>query len=196
MKDSLYLLRQAFIIPILGIINIILGFFVPGYDIVSQRISELALESHFVAYTHRSLDILIGISMSLFSVQILRIRKAYFSFFLIFAFGMTWIFAGIFILTNPLHDIYGLTTVLIIIPSIFTLEFKDLLKFETFTTYSILTSVIHIIFFWFFNYGFISQEYAGISQRIWVFITLLWYGIAANQLFQASKMKMIIRNNT
>ncbi|WP_338791776.1 hypothetical protein [Bernardetia sp. MNP-M8] len=147
MKKDVFLIKQAFIIPVLAVINIILGLFVSGYDVASQRISELALETPSIAYTHRILDIIIGISMCIFAVQVFKLVKAYFSLLTIFAFGLTWIFAGVFILTSPLHDIYGLTNVLIIIPLIFVIEYREVLKSKYFVTYSILTSLIHIIFF-------------------------------------------------
>ena len=187
MKKDLFLIRQALIIPILAVINITLGLFVSGYDIITQRISELALETPFIAYTHRIVDIIIGISMCVFAVQAFRIVKAYFSLLTIFAFGLTWIFAGIFILTSPLHDIYGLTTLLIIIPLIFVIEYRGVLKSKYFEIYSILTSLIHIMFFWFFNYGFFSQDYVGITQRVWVFITLIWFGVAAKNMILTKK---------
>lgn len=187
MKKSLLSLKQAYIIPVLAIINITLGLFVSGYDAVSQRISELALETPFIAYTHRIIDIIIGISMCVFALQIFRIVKGYFTFLTIFAFGLTWIFAGVFILTSPLHDVYGLTTILIIIPLIFVIEYRDVLKSNYFQTYSIITSLIHIMFFWFFNYGFFSQDKVGITQRVWVFITLIWFGVAAKNIMLTKK---------
>jgi len=185
-KDSL-LIRQAFIIPVFAIINITLGLFVSGYDVVTQRISELALETPFFAYTHRIANIIIGISMCAFAVGAFKIEKAYFSLLTIFAFGLTWIFAGIFILTSPLHDIYGLTSILIIIPLIFVIEYRDVLKSKYFETYSILTSLLHVMFFWFFNYGFFSQDYVGITQRVWVFITLIWFGVAVKNMILTKK---------
>jgi len=187
MRKDLLLLKQAYVIPVLAIVNISLGLFVSGYDVVSQRISELALETPFISYTHRITDIIIGISMCVFALQIFRVVKGYFSLFTIFAFGLTWVFAGIFILTSPLHDIYGLTTILIIIPLIFVIEYKEVLKSNYFQTYSIITSLIHVIFFWFFNYGFFSQEKVGITQRVWVFITLIWFGVATKNIMLTKK---------
>jgi len=187
MRKDLLLSKQAYIIPVLAIVNITLGLFVSGYDVVSQRISELTLETPFVAYTHRIADIIIGISMCIFALQTFRVVKGYFSFLTIFAFGLTWVFAGIFILTSPLHDVYGLTTILIVIPLIFVIESRDVLKANYFQTYSIITSLIHIMFFWFFNYGFFPKENVGITQRVWVFITLIWFGIAAKNMMVAKK---------
>ncbi|NAS30510.1 DUF998 domain-containing protein [Flavobacteriaceae bacterium R38] len=187
MRKDLFLSKQAYIIPVLAIVNITLGLFVSGYDVTSQRISELALETPFIAYTHRIADIIIGISMCIFALQAFSVVKGYFSLLTILAFGLTWIFAGVFILTSPLHDIYGLTTVLIIIPLIFVIEYREVLKSNYFQTYSIITSLIHIIFFWFFNYGFFSQDNVGITQRVWVFITLIWFGVAAKNIMLAKK---------
>ena len=187
MRKDLLLSKQAYIIPVLAIVNITIGLFVSGYDVVSQRISELALETPFISYTHRIIDIIIGISICVFALQIFRVVKGYFSLLTIFAFGLTWVFAGIFIFTSPLHDVYGLTTVLIIIPLIFVIEYRDVLTSKYFETYSIITSLIHMMFFWFFNYGFFSQDNVGITQRVWVFITLIWFGVAAKNMMLTNK---------
>ena len=100
---------------------------------------------------------------------------------------MTWIFAGIFILNSPLHDIYGLTNILIIVPVLFALEMREFYASKKFQDFSILVTLVHVVFFWFFNYGFMPVEYKGITQRVWVAITLVWYGVAAYQMYIVAK---------
>ena len=174
-------------IPLLAMVNISIGFLVPGYSVVSQHISELALETAFVAWTHRITDILIGISMCLFAISCYGMASAKFTFATMFSFGLTWIFAGIFILGSPLHDIYGLTTILLVVPVIFALEMKGYYPTNFFEKFSVCVTLIHVTFFWFFSYGYMPDEFKGISQRVWVFITLVWYGVAAFQLLKVAR---------
>ncbi len=181
-KNHLLAIKQAMLIPVLALYNVFVGLFVSGYSVITQRISELALEAEFFAYSHRLADILIGLSMCLFSIACFSIAKAKFTFLTMFAFGLTWIFAGIFILTSPLHDIYGLTTILIAVPVLFALEMRDYYLSKNFQDFCVLVTLIHIVFFWVFSYGFMPIEYKGVTQRIWVLITLAWYGLAAYQI--------------
>jgi hypothetical protein len=181
-KRHLLLVKQAILIPVFALYNIFIGLFVSGYSVVSQHISELALETPFFAYSHRVADILIGLSMCLFSLACLLIAKAKFTFVTMFAFGLTWVFAGIFILGSPLHELYGLTTFLLVVPVIFALELKEYYDGKRFQNICVTVTLIHVVFFWFFNYGFMPIEYKGITQRLWVFITLAWYGLAAYKL--------------
>ena len=182
-KNNILAVKQAMLIPVFALYNILIGLCVTGYSVTSQHISELALEAEFFAYSHRLADILIGLSMCLFAFACFSIAKAKFTFVTMFSFGMTWIFAGIFIMNSPLHDIYGLTTRLIVVPVVFALEMREFYASKNFQDFSILVTLIHVIFFWFFYYGFMPVEYKGITQRIWVAITLVWYGVAAYQMF-------------
>jgi hypothetical protein len=188
-KHNLFAVKQAMLIPAFAFYNIFIGLFVSGYSVSTQRISELALEADFFAYSHRLADLLIGLSMCVFAVACLSTAKAKFTFITMFLFGLTWIFAGIFILTSPLHDIYGLTTLLIIVPVLFALEMREFYRSKKFQDFSVLVTLIHVIFFWFFNYGFMPVEYKGITQRVWVAITLLWYGVAAYQMLRSANLQ-------
>jgi hypothetical protein len=180
------LIKQAMLIPVFSLYNILIGLLVSGYSVISQHISELALEAPFFSYSHRLADILIGLSMCGFAVACQSIANAKFTFLTMFSFGLTWIFAGIFILGSPLHDLYGLTTFLLIVPVLFALEMKDRYCSKGFESFSIIISLIHITFFWFFNYGYMPVEFKGLTQRIWVFITLIWYGMAAYRMLKVS----------
>jgi len=185
-KRNLLSVKQAMLIPILALYNIFIGLLVSGYSVVSQHISELALEAPFFSYSHRLTDILIGLSMCVFAVACHSIANAKFTFLTMFSFGLTWIFAGIFILGSPLHDLYGLTTLLLIVPVLFALEMKDHYNSKKFENFSIIISLVHVVFFWFFNYGYMPIEFKGLTQRGWVFITLFWYGLAAYRVFKVA----------
>ena len=189
-KRNLLFVKQAMLIPAFALYNIFIGLFVSGYSVVSQHISELALEAQFFAYSHRITDILIGVSMCLFAQACLSIAKAKFTFLTMFSFGITWIFAGIFILNSPLHDVYGLTTILLIVPVIFALEMREIYASKNFQNFCVLVSLTHVVFFWFFSYGFMPVEFKGVTQRVWVAITLLWYGVAAYKVYSVANKRI------
>ncbi|WP_445359980.1 DUF998 domain-containing protein [Microbulbifer sp. EKSA005] len=187
---DLIFIRQAMLIPVFALYNIFLGLFLPGYSIVTQHISELALESPFFSYSHRLTDILIGLSMCIFSLACLSLAKAKFTFLTMFAFGVTWIFAGLFIMNSPLHDVYGLTSILMVVPVIFALEMRNYYISKKFQDLCVLVTLIHVVFFWFFSYGYMPVEYKGVTQRIWVAVTLIWYGLAAYLLSSSAQKKV------
>ncbi|WP_105169998.1 DUF998 domain-containing protein [Pseudoalteromonas sp. T1lg23B] len=189
-KNNLLAIKQAMLIPVFAFYNIFVGLLVSGYSVVTQHISELALEAQFFAYSHRLADVLIGLSMCLFAIACLSIARAKFTFLTMFSFGITWIFAGIFILGSPLHDLYGLTTILIVVPVLFALEMNDYYSSKNFQNFCVLITLIHIVFFWFFSYGFMPIEYKGVTQRVWVAITLVWYGLAAYQVVSVANKKI------
>ncbi|WP_340677147.1 DUF998 domain-containing protein [Paraglaciecola sp.] len=145
-KNHLLTIKQVILIPVFAFYNIFVGLLVSDYSVVSQHISELALEAQFFAYSHRLADILIGLSMCLFAIACLSIARAKFTFLTIFVFGITWIFAGIFILTGPLHDVYGLTTVLIVVPVLFALEMRDYYSSKNFQNFCVLVTLIQVLF--------------------------------------------------
>jgi hypothetical protein len=61
---------------------------------------------------------------------------------------------------------------------------------NNFQNLCVLVTLIHVVFFWFFSYGFMPIEYKGASQRVWVAITLVWYGLAAYQVLSVANKKI------
>lgn len=180
--------RQAYAIPVLGFFNIALGFFAVGYDPVTQTISEMALQTPGAAWTHRTLDVLIGVSMCLFAVGSHGLSGKRFSFTLVVVslVGVSMISAGIWILESPLHELFGLSIFLIVVPVVFALELRDALRSPNFELYSLGMMFLHVTMFWLIYAGFIPDEYQGLNQRLWSLLTMLWYGVAAHVLLKRS----------
>jgi len=185
-KRNLILVKQAMLIPVFALYNIFLDLFLSGYGIEYPYISGLAIDSPFFAYSHRLTDILIGLSMCLFSFACLSIAKAKFTFLTMFSFGIIWLFDGIFMMKNPLHDVYVLTTILLIVPVVFALEMSEFYASKNFRNFCVLVTVIHVVFFWFLGFGLMPIEYKFIIQRVWVAITLFWYGISAYKMYSVA----------
>ena len=175
------LVKQAHLIWIASIINIGLGFVIPGFDVFSMRISHVALEAPVYAYTHRLADVVIGLSMCFFAlgIQLMLLSRVSFSMASILLFGISMVGAGIWTLESPLHELYGLSIFLIIVPLAFSLEFKNIIKSPSFEFFSSALSFLHVFMFWLIYGGFIPSDILGIVQRVWVAPTMGWFGIAA-----------------
>lgn len=179
-------LKQAHLIWVFSIINIGIGFVISGFNPLAQSISEVALEAPVFAYTHRFADIVIGLSMCVFGVALnsLTSRKMSFSLISIGLLGISMVSAGIWTLENPLHLLYNLSIVMIVIPVVFALEFKEQIESPSFETFCLITTFVHVFVFWCIYAGFIPQEYNGLIQRVWAVLTMGWFGVAAHLLVQ------------
>ena len=74
MNQTTYIaIKQAHIIWIASIFNIGIGFIIPGFDVLAKSISHVALEAPIFSITHRTLDVIIGVSMCVFALGLFRI---------------------------------------------------------------------------------------------------------------------------
>lgn len=185
-KRNLLFVKQAMLIPVFALYSILLDQYLSGYGIVYPKISGLELDSPFFNYTHRLADILIGVSLCLFSFSCLSKAKAKFTFLAMFSFGVIWLLDGFFMMKNPLHDAYVLTAIVVIVPAVFALEMRDFYASKHFRNFCMLVFVIHVVFTWFFYFGLFDFEIADVMQRVWVAITLFWYGLAAYKVYSVA----------
>lgn len=171
---------QAHAVWIVSIVNIGLGFFIPGFDVLGKSISHVALEAPAFAYTHRVADVVIGASMCLFALGINGIsgKKTSFSMLTIGLLGLSMVSAGIWTLESPLHLLYNLSIFMILSPVVFALEFRERLKSPGFETFCLGLGFLHVSMFWAIYAGFIPSEYNGLVQRIWAVPTMGWFGVA------------------
>ncbi len=72
-------IRQAHIIWIASIVNIGIGFIIPEFNVLAKSISHVALESPIFAYTHRAMDVIIGVSMCTFAFGLFKMSPYKFS---------------------------------------------------------------------------------------------------------------------
>lgn len=178
------LVKQVHLVWIFSIINIGLGFVIPGFDVYAKSISHVALESPVFAFIHRTADIVIGASMILFAMGIQAISPNRFSASMLSALllGISMISAGIWTLESPLHLLYNLSIFMIVVPITFALEFKNTIKSLAFENLSVTVTLLHVLMFWAIYAGFIPSEYNGLVQRAWAIPTMGWFGVAAYML--------------
>lgn len=70
------LLQCGHLVWILMTVNALLGFAVPGFHPLAQTISEVGHAAPAFAWTHRILDLLVGLAMCLFAIGLqLACRK-------------------------------------------------------------------------------------------------------------------------
>ena len=177
-------IKQAHVIWIASIVNIGIGFIIPDFDAFAKSISHVALEAPFFAYTHRAMDIIIGVSMCIFAFGLFKLSPYSFSAAsaTTFLLGCSMISAGIWTLESPLHLLYNLSIFMILIPVCTALEFKNKIGSSRFEIFCVFLSLIHVAMFWLIYAGFIPQDYNGLVQRIWAVPTMGWFGYAAWQL--------------
>ncbi|WKE66985.1 DUF998 domain-containing protein [Gallaecimonas kandeliae] len=176
--------KQAHLIWMLSLLNISLGWFIPGFDALRNSISAVALEAPAYAYTHRAADILIGISMCVFGVgmQLSMRRGMSFSMLSSVLFGLGMISAGIWTLETPLHLLYNISIFMIVLPLAVALEFSRHARSPQFELLSCVMAFVHALMFWLIYAGFIPSEYNGLIQRLWALPTMGWFGLAAVQV--------------
>ncbi|MGO2127546.1 MAG: DUF998 domain-containing protein [Pseudoalteromonas prydzensis] len=179
-----WLIKQAHIVWIASIVNIGLGVIIPDFDFFAKSISYVALEAPLYAYTHRTANIIIGLSMCGFAFGIYRTSQSRISSASLscFLFGISMISAGIWTLETPLHLLYNLSIFMIILPIAFSLEFKNIIKSQSFENVCVGVTVLHVLMFWLIYAGFIPQDYNGLIQRVWAIPTMGWFGVAAYML--------------
>jgi hypothetical protein len=175
-------LRQAHVVWLVSIVNIGIGFFIPGFNAVANSISAVALEAPAFAFTHRLADIVIGCSMSLFAfgLHALSRKRVALSSISCFLLGLSFISAGIWTLETPLHLLYNLSIVMILVPIASALELKHVLRSQRFENLCLAVSSIHLFMFWCIYAEFIPQQFGGAIQRVWSAVLTGWFGVAAS----------------
>ena len=183
------LLKQAHLIWVVSILNIGIGFAIPGFDPLTQVISEVALEAPAFAYTHRVADIVIGLAMCGFGVglSLLSRGQAPFSLLANGLLGASFISAGIWTMASPLHLLYNLSIFMIVVPMTCALELKSVLASRQFERLCLAVSFVHVLMFWCINAGFVPDSIDGLVQRAWSAVLMGWFGIAAHWLLQRSR---------
>lgn len=176
------LLKQGHLVWLFSIVNIGIGFVIPGFNVRARTISAVALEAPVFAWTHRIADIAIGLSMCLFGVglRLLGRRRAAFSSISCFILGLCFISAGIWTLESPLHLLYNLSIVMILVPAATALELRDTLRSRRFEIFSLAISTFHVLMFWAIFGGLIPPPWNGAIQRVWAAVMVAWFGVAAS----------------
>lgn len=169
--------------------NALLGFVVPGFHPLAQTISEVARAAPVFAWTHRALDVLVGLAMCAFAagLQCAVHKRISLAALATGALGAAFASAGVWTLDSRLHLLYNLSIIQIVVPIAQALEFKDDLRSTRYETYSLLVSLFHLLMVWAIFAGFVPQACSGLVQRIWAIVMVSWFGVAAHMLTAAMR---------
>jgi hypothetical protein len=169
--------------------NALLGFVVPGFHPLAQTISEVALAAPGFAWTHRVLDVLVGLAMCSFAagLQCAVRKRISLAALATGALGVAFASAGVWTLESGLHLLYNLSIIQIIVPIAQALEFKDDIRSTRYETYSLLVSFFHLLMLWALGAGFVPLPWLGLAQRVWAIVMVSWFGVAAHLLTAAMR---------
>jgi hypothetical protein len=190
-KPARWLLRQGHLVWLVSIVNIALGFFIPGFHPLIQTISEVGHEAPRFAYTHRAADIVIGLCMCAagLGLNMAVSGKAVFSMVATCLLGMSFISAGIWTLEDPRHLLYNLSLVVILVPVVWALELKELIHSRRFETACLTASFVNFFAFWCSYGGFVPHGVAGLVQRLWTAAIMGWFGVACHVVLNVSTQR-------
>jgi len=187
---------------LLTIFLIILGFLQPGYNHITQYISELGAVNAPYANIINTALFIIGILIVFFSFSLYlelndkKIKSIILGSFLVFISGLSFLLIAFFpcdpdcINFSTVGIIHGYLAntaqfPLIIAPYFFISNFKREKKWHSIYYYSIVTIILGIISFAVYK-SYVFEEYIGLLQRISFGIPLLWVEIIAIKIFKSN----------
>lgn len=161
------------------------GFLTPGHDSIAQHLSVIGLNPAPWSGILQVVSICLGVSVCLYSISASFVLKKFAWFALpSLAFGVAMIFNGLYKMGSPMHGLYGMAFFSPLVPILFALEFKNKLNSSHFVVYSIITSLIGMIYMWLMLTQLDPHGYIGLTQRIFIIVITLWYGIGAYLLWR------------
>ncbi len=176
---------QGALIPVWGIALLSVGFLTPGHDSISQHLSVIGLNPAPWSVILQVISIGLGVSVCLYSISASYVLKKFAWLTLpSLAFGVAMIFNGLYKMGSPLHGLYGMAFFSPMVPILFALEFKHKINSNNFVVYSIITSLIGMIYMWLMLTQLDPHGYIGLTQRIFIMAITMWYGIAAYLLWR------------
>ncbi len=179
MKDVL--VKQAFAIPLGAmLLPILVAFFLPGYSSVSQHISEVALLDHPVALIQRGAALVAGVSIALFGAGLFLAKGSKYTALAAVFFGASMISNGVFVMGSPLHGLYGLGFFMVLVPAFFAAEIAP--TGSSLRNFSLLVSLIIMLYLWLMLSGFDPRAFRGLTQRIATLVIFGWYAVASYSL--------------
>ncbi len=190
-KPANYLIYQAMLLPFLWLIPISLGFMTPGYDSISQHLSEIAVTEWVpkgISGVTRICFLLIAVSIALFPVGLAFYGQRRISFTIVLGliYGAGMLSNSVFPAGTPLHGLYGLPIFSVIIPAIFALEYGNDLNSKQFVKVSIIATIFNLVYLWANVVGLDPAGYRGVTQKLAIYVINIWYFFAAFTMYKKS----------
>ena len=171
------LVKQAMVIPLAAmLVPILLAFFLPGYSSISQHISEVELLDNPIATIQRIAVIVTSVSIVLFGVGAFRVSSGRMGFTAVIAViaGLSFASNAVFIMSSPLHGLYGLGGFsMVLVPAFFAAEIHQLGGSRRIRQLSLLIAAVLMAYLWLMLARFDPAHFRGLTQRL---ITVVYYG--------------------
>lgn len=178
------------------LVPIVIAFTIPGYSSISQHISEAALLDHPIAPVQQAAAIITGISILLFGLGLLRLRRARMAFTALIAAitGVSFASNGVFVMGSPLHGLFGIGGFsLMLVPAFFAAELAQHVNNRALVRLSLLVAFLSVSYIWSMSVGLESAEYRGLIQRAFTVMYFGWYSTASYWLLHGPGASLAAR---
>jgi hypothetical protein len=185
------LIKQAIYIPILYFGTVIIAsLFALDYSHIGQHASELAINNNNTAVSVFNTGIFItGISIVCLAIGLLLKfgRQLPITSFLIFVFGVTFLFGALYKIGSPWHGLYGIGLSIMLLPFAFLYEIGKKNISRVTEMVSIITALFIFLYFWAMIARLDPIELRGLTQRIFgVFV----FGFISYSAYILDKVKV------
>jgi hypothetical protein len=185
------LIKQAIYIPILYFGTVIIAsLFALDYSHIGQHASELAINKNNTAVNVFNTGIFItGISIVCLAIGLLLKfgRQLPITSFLIFVFGVTFLFGALYKIGSPWHGLYGIGLSIMLLPFAFLYEIGKKNISRVTEMVSIITALFIFLYFWAMIARLDPIELRGLTQRIFgVFV----FGFISYSAYILDKVKV------
>ena len=177
------------LLPFLWFIPISLGFMIPEYNSISQHLSEIAVTESIpevIAGITHICFLLVAVSITLFPIGLVFYGEKRISFTIVLGlvYGVGMLSNSIFPTGTPLHGLYGLPIYSVIIPAIFSLEYGNDLNSSKFIKFSVITTILNLVYLWANVVGLDPNGYRGVTQILGIYVINIWYFMAAYTIYK------------
>lgn len=186
---SHFMIRQAQFVPLATVLMVIVtGVLIPGYSSVSQHMSEIGTLDRPVARVLHFGAMVAGASVVLFGIGLkVRHPKAFnFTALAAITFGIAYFASGIFHSGSPLHGLYGLTALYVLVPAFFAAELPAQMRSPFIVRTSLLAALLSLCYMSFMYAGVEPDAVRGITQRLAALVIFGWYPVASHWLLRTS----------
>lgn len=185
-----FLTGQVRIVPVAAISLVVLaGLLTPGYSSLTQHISELGLLPSASGLVMRAGAIIAGVSVAVFGVSLLFLQPQKMTFTGLTAtlFGISYASGGVFPSGDPLHGLYGMTMLYVLIPGFFAAEAPASVRSPLLVNVSLVMALLALFYMWLMGSGFEPHALRGVTQRLALAVIFGWHAFAGYMLLRPAK---------
>lgn len=183
MRVQALAIRQAMFLPLGAMLALIAcGFAVPGYQSVSQHLSEMGLIAGWPRHAEQMAAAICGLSILLFSLSLLgQGRRFVLTGVTSALLGVCMLSNGVFTTGSPLHGMYGVGIFSVLTPLLFQVELGPHAS-RRIGWVARITSLLGMLYLWAMVTGLDPAAYRGLTQRLALLPAFAWYAFAVLEL--------------